>query len=221
MFNFFKKKDPTIQQDVMNELNWDPRIDSELVSVTVKNGDVTLTGSVPHFYEKYNAEQAARRVGGVKAVYDELEIDMLDAYERSDDDILSAARNALKWNYEVPNEVTVTVNDGWITLNGTVVWEYERKAAFNAVCSLMGVSGVSNEITLSSSVQLGDVKSRIEDALKRSAETESKNISVAVNGSKVTLSGNVESYAEIDDAAQAAWSAPGVMNVENNLQLAA
>jgi osmotically-inducible protein OsmY len=221
MFNFFKKKDPKIQQDVTNELNWDPRVDSELVSVTVVNGDVTLSGSVPHFYEKYNAEQAVRRVGGVKDVCDELEIKMHDSGERSDDDIAQAARNALKWNYEVPGEVTVLVEDGWVTLKGTVVWEYERKAAFNAVCSLMGVCGVSNEITLSSSIQLGDIKAHIEEALKRSAETESKNIKVAINGSKVTLTGNVESYSEIIDATQAAWSAPGVLSVENNLQFAA
>jgi osmotically-inducible protein OsmY len=221
MFNFFKKKDPQIQSDVVNELNWDPSVDSSKVSVTVKDGNVTLKGSVPHFYEKYNAEQSARRVGGVKAVYDELEIDMLDTYERSDEDIAQAARNSLHWNYQVPSEVTLTVDDGWITLRGTVVWEYERKAAFNAVCSLMGVCGVTNEITLSSSVQPSDVKNRIEEALKRSAETESNNINVSVSGSRVTLSGNVNSYSEIEDATQAAWNAPGVMNVENKLELAA
>ena len=214
MFNFFNKKDPKIQDDVIRQLDWDPSIESGLVIVSVKDGNVTLKGSVPHFYEKYNAENAVHRVGGVKAVYDELEIKMLDSFERNDEDIARAARNALRWNYQVPNEVTITVDDGWITLNGTVVWEYERKAANDAVRSLMGVCGVINEITLSSSIVPSDVKTCIEDALKRSAKTESNKIRVSVDGNQVTLSGDVHSYAEIEDATRAAWGAPGVRNVE-------
>jgi osmotically-inducible protein OsmY len=220
MFNFFKKNDAKIQQDVIDQLVWEPRLDSSHISVTAKDGVINLSGSVPHYYEKYSAEEAALRVGGVRSVKDDLKVDLLESYTRSDSEITEAANNALNWNYQVPEGVTATVNNGWITLNGTADWDYQRRAAREAVISLMGVYGVSNDITLNPSVQSLGVKIAIENALTRSAQTEADEIDVSVNGSTVTLSGNVHSYAEMENARLAAWSAPGVMTVENNLRLA-
>jgi osmotically-inducible protein OsmY len=221
MFNFFKKTDQQIQQDVLAELAWNPSITANKITVTAKDGVVTLHGSVPHYFEKNSAEEAAQRVGGVRAVADELDVDLLGSYARSDSDIAKAAIDALDWNYSVPDGVRVNVEKGWVTLKGDAEWDYERTAATNAVKPLMGVCGVSNDMVLTTKIQPSDVKKRIEEALKRSAESEGREISVAVSGDKVTLSGNVHSLSEIEDARYAAWGAPGVMKVENNLKLVA
>ncbi len=219
MFNFFQKSDSKIQQDVINELKWDPSVTSTQISVTTQDGIVTLRGSVPHYFEKSTAEKAAQRVGGVKAIADEIEVDMMGSYERSDTDIAEAAVNALEWSYSAPKNLKVTVEKGWITLSGETEWEYERNAARNAVKSLMGVCGVSNNITLKSRIQPVDVKLHIEEALKRSAEAEGRKISVEVKDNRVILTGNVHSFAEMTDAGLAAWNAPGVVYVENNLRI--
>ena len=222
MFNFFKKTDKQIQQDVMNELQWDPRVTAAQIKVTATDGIVTLRGSVPHHFEKNNAEKAAERVGGVRAVADEIEVNLLGSYERvMMKDIARTTLTALEWHYAVPEGVKVTVDKGWVTLRGEAEWDYERNAARDAVSSLMGVRGVSNEMTIRSRVQPSDVKERIEEALRRSAESEGRKISVAVEGNRVTLSGHVHSISEIEDARLAAWSAPGVLTVENKLKLAA
>ena len=222
MFNFFKKTDSQIQRDVITELNWDPRINSDQITVAVKDGIATLSGSLPHYFEKSSAEKAAQRVGGVRAVADEMTVSVLGSYERSDADIAEAALSALKWNYQVPDGIKVTVDRAWITLRGETPWDFQRSAAENAVTLLMGVRGVTNEITIKNSgIETSEVKTRIEDALKRSAESEGRKIDVAVDGSEVTLSGNVHSFAEMEDAKLAAWGAKGVMTVENNLVLAA
>jgi osmotically-inducible protein OsmY len=221
MFNFFKKTDAKIQEDVTSELRWTPSVTADQITVTAKDGVVTLSGSVPHYFEKNSAEEAAQRVGGVSAVADELEVNLMGSYERSDSDMATAALNALDWNYAVPEGIKVTVDRAWVTLKGEVEWDYERNAAKDAIAPLMGVRGVTNEITLKKRVQSSDVKTRIEDALKRSAESEGREIKVAVDGSKVTLSGNVHSYSEIEDARLAAWGTPGVMTVESNLKFAA
>ncbi len=221
MFDFFKKTDEQIRLDVMSEMQWNPSLTSDQVGVTVDNGIVTLRGTVPHYFEKNNAEESAQKVGGVRAVANELGVKMLELDERSDQDIAEAAVNALRWNYQVPEGIKISVTKGWITLKGEAEWDFERNAARNVVSSLMGVCGVSNEITIKSKVQPSDIKTRIEEALKRSAESEGRNIHVAVNGSRVTLTGNVHSFSEIEDARLAAWFAPGVTSVEDNLKLAA
>lgn len=219
MFNFFQKKDTQIQQDVVNELKWDPSITSSQISVTANDGVVTLRGHVPHYFEKSSAEEAAQRVGGVRAVADEIEVKMMGSYERSDEEIAEAALNALTWNYTVPEGVKVVVRQGWITLTGEAEWDFERSAAKNSVSQMMGVRGVTNEMSIKSKARPADIKQRIEEALKRSAEAEGRKINVEVNGDRVTLSGKVESMSEIDEARLAAWKAPGVMTVENNLIL--
>ena len=221
MFNFFEKADARLQQDVMNELNWDPSVSSSEISVMAKDGVVTLRGNVPHYIQKATAEKAAQRVGGVRAIADELEVSILTASGRSDGDIAIAALNALEWNYQVPAKINVIVEKGWLTLRGEVEWDYQRTAARDAVASLVGVNGVTNEISIKSKVQQIDVKTRIEEALKRSAESEGRNITVSVQGNRVTLSGDVHSLTEIEDARVAAWSAPGVTSVQNDLKVAA
>lgn len=217
MFSFFEKKDPQIQEDVRNELKWDPSLTSTDISVTSSDGIVTLRGSVPHYIEKLMAEHAAQRVGGVRAVADELEVKGI--YERPDVEIARNAMSALEWNYSVPKTVKVAVDKGWINLSGTVEWDYQRNAAHNAVKEIFGVCGVTDNIAIETKAQPDDIKYRIEEALKRSAESESRQISVSVAGDKVTLAGIVHSYSEREDARMAAWCAPGVKTVENNIRI--
>lgn len=219
MFNFFNKTDSQIQKDVTTELLWDPRVKADHINVAAQNGIVTLSGSVPHYFEKSSAEEAAQRVGGVRAVADEIEVKLLGSFERTDQEIAEAALNALKWNYSTPEGVKVTVEKGWITLTGQADWEYERTAARDCVRRLMGTVGVTNQISLKSNTQSTDVKTRIEEALKRSAKNEAGKISVSVSGDQVTLTGNVHSISESEDARFAAFSAPGVMSVINDLRV--
>jgi osmotically-inducible protein OsmY len=221
MFNFHKKADAQLKQDVESELRWDPSVTFDQIRVTADDGVVTLRGSVPHNSEKTSAERAAQRVGGVRAVADELEVNLFPGFERTDEEIAHSALAALGWNYSVPESVKVTVEKGFVTLRGEAEWEYERNAARVAVASLMGVRGVRNEITIKSRVQASDVKTKIEEALKRSAETEGGNINVTVSGSRVSLSGRVQSFSELEDARTAAWSAPGVTMVDDDLEIAA
>ena len=154
-------------------------------------------------------------------VADELDVNISSDFARSDGDIGAAAVTALKWNYVVPDSVQVSVEKGWITLRGEVEWDYQRTAAKNAVYLLLGVKGVSNDISIKSNTKAVDIKARIQEALKRTAEDEGRNITVKVMGSTVTLTGDVHSLTEIDDARVAAYNAPGVYWVENNLKLAA
>ncbi len=221
MFNEFMKTDSDVQQDVMDELKCDPRVTDAYIVATARDGVVTLRGRVPHHFEKYTAEQAAQRVGGVRAVVDEIEVQLLGAYERSDEDIARTALMALEWNYQVPEGVKLTVDQGWVTLSGSAEWEYQRTAAKNVISPLMGVCGVTNDITIRPRVQPADVKTRIEDALKRSAEKEGRRIQVSVEGDEVTLTGSVHSISEIEDAKLAAWNSPGVTSVKYNFNLAA
>ncbi len=219
MFNLFEKSDSQIQDDVKKEFQWDPSVSDSKIAVTVNDGIVTLRGTVPHYFEKSNAEQVAQRVGGVRAVADEIEVDISSTHKKTDEEIANAALAAMDWNYQVPAGIKVSVDRGWVTLRGETTWAFQRTAAANVVKPLMGVRGVTNEVTIKTQVQTADVKTRIEAALKRSAEREGRKINVAVSGNSVTLSGNVHSNYEIGDAGLAAWNAPGVLKVENHLKL--
>jgi osmotically-inducible protein OsmY len=215
------KSDLQLKTDVLNELKWDPSVSDTHIGVTVHQGIVTLRGYVPHYYEKSSAEKAAQRVSGVRAIADELDVKFANAHQKKDEDLAKAALMALEWSYSVPAGVTLTVDNGWITLTGTTDWDFQRNAAKFAVFGLKGVRGVTNEIQISTKVQTSDIKTRIEEALKRSAEKDGRNIDVTVEGDLVTLSGKVQSLSEIEVARYAAWSAPGVMSVNNNLKLSA
>ena len=219
MFNLFSKTDMQIQQDVIKQINWDRSITSFQVVVDVCDGIVTLKGRVPHFFEKSKAADVAQRVRGVKAVSDEIDVVGLGMADRSDEQILDSAFNALDWSYSVPKGILVTVDRGWITLSGEVDWDYQRVAAKNAVGHLMGVRGVTNRVAIKSRSLPAEIKILIENAIEQTCLDEGRKIAVAVEGYKATLTGYVYSIAELNAACQAAWMAPGILTVENNLQI--
>jgi osmotically-inducible protein OsmY len=205
-----------LQRDVFDELRWDPAVHSTNIGVTVKDGVVTLAGVVDSYPEKWAAERAAKRVSGVMALAEELEVKLSGSGKQTDADIAEAAENALKWDVLVPQDrIKVTVEKGFLTLEGEVDWEFQRSAAKRAVQYLTGVKGVANEITIKPSVAPTDIKAKIEAALKRNAILDAQQIKVQADGGKVTLSGSVSSWAERDEAEAAAWAAPGVTEVKD------
>lgn len=212
------KTDSNLQVDVTDELAWDPAISHTDIGVIVRDGVVTLTGTLPSLAEKHAVEEAVRRVGGVKGLAVEIEVKLLPEHERSDADIALAARRALEWSSQVPaNAVLATVEKGYVTLTGQVGWGYQRKAAERAVRDLIGVRGVANQVHVKPLVTSGQVEQRIHGALARHAEHDAKHVNVRVDGSKVTLSGRVHSLAERDAVCGAAWSSPGVALVVDDL----
>ena len=212
------KDDALIQNNVISELKWEPSVNAAAIGVSVKDGIVTLNGYVDSFTEKLTAERVARRVMGVKGIAQELKVKLPQSFERSDADIAEAAVNALEWNTLVPDDrIKVEVQDGMVVLSGQVDWEYQRAAAHDAVCCLMGVKGVTDEIGINPPVSPKDVKSKIQSALQRHSTLDAKHIVVESVGSRVILNGTVHSWTEKQEAASAAWSEPGVSDVENNL----
>jgi osmotically-inducible protein OsmY len=217
------KNNTQLQQDVLQELEYEPSVNSSAIGVTAKDGIVGLTGNVKSYAEKNAAVHAAERVAGVKAVTDEMKVDLPAFHVRNDEDIARAAVNALQWDVWVPTDVIkMKVNSGRITLEGEVNFKYQQTAAENAVRNLTGVKGVSNLINIKKpAVVPSEVKVQIDNALRRAAEVDSGNIKVNVVSDKVILRGKVSSWAERKEAERAAWSAPGVRTVEDDLVIAA
>lgn len=215
------KTDAELKRDVVEELAWDPAVNASAVGVAVKDGVVTLTGHLDTYAEKAAVERVLKRVGGVKAIALELDVRLAPGHLRSDTDIARAAEQALGWNSMVPvDKVRVIVDKGWVTLQGQFEWDYQRQSAEKAVRALTGVVGLSNEITLTPRAAPADVTRRIREALTRQAQREAKHLDVQVNGGTVVLQGQVRSWHERQAAQGAAWSAPGVAQVINELTIA-
>jgi osmotically-inducible protein OsmY len=212
--------DKELKQHVQNALDWEPSLDASDIGISVDESVVTLRGNVASYAEKIAAERVALRVYGVKAVANDLAVHLVSGFERTDTEIAQAAVAALKWNTVVPDDrVTVTVANGWLTLHGTLDWQYQKDAAARAVRDLMGVKGVTNNVTVQPRVKTIDVRDKIEAAFKRSAEIDARRINVTAADGKVILSGNVHSWAERQEAERAAWAAPGVKQVEDRLTI--
>ena len=215
------KSDMQLQKDVAEELRWDPRVVDDDIAIGVHDGVVTLTGSVPNFAQRWAALKAVERVSGVRAVASELTVEMKATHSRSDTDLAQQVANTLEWDIEVPSDsIKARVENGWVTLEGSVDWQFQRNAAERAVRYLTGVKAVSNLVQLKSQVTPGDVAQRITAALKRTADTDANRIQVAAAGGKVTLTGTVRSWSERLDAEQAAWGAAGVTAVDDRLAVA-
>ena len=215
--------DVNLQRDVLDELDWDPCVDVSQVGVIAKEGVVTLTGHVTEYAAKHAAEVAAKRVHGVRAVANEIDVRPRDANVVDDEEIAQAALHALKWDSRVPDDhLQVSVEDGWVTVEGAVQRQHQLQAVEWILHHLAGIRGLTNAVTVvaaQAATGANQLQDQIEAALRRSATVNSKRIAVTSEGAHVTLTGDVHSHAELDEAARIAWSARGVVSVRNCLTI--
>ncbi len=214
------KTDSDLKSDVLAELAWDPIVPEAKVGVSVSDGVVTLTGHLDTYAEKIAAQRAAQRVSGVKAIAVELDVKVTGPHKRTDTEIAAAAEHAIEWNTMVPaDRVQITVQHGWVTLNGELDWDYQRRSVERMVRPLMGVTGVTDNIQLKQQPSPADLTATIQGALTRQALREAKRIDISIQNGAVTLRGPVHSWAERSAVEGAVWSAPGVTSVLNRLSV--
>ena len=214
------KSDIQIQKDVMDELKWEPFLHASEIGVAVKNGVVTLSGQVDSYAKKLSAERAAKRVGGVKAVAEDIQVGISPNFRKTDAEIAEAVVNTLKWHTAVQEEkVKIKVEDGTVKLEGEVEWDYQRTNAKTAIENLAGVRSVINLITVKPKIKASDIHQKIQAAFLRNATIDADKINVEVVGTRVILRGRVRSFAEKEDAERTVWAAPGVLSLESNLEV--
>ena len=212
------RSDSEIERDVREELKWDPDLNADDIAVSVKNGVVTLAGFVPSYSDRLEAEAAAKRVAGVLAVANDLEVRLPAIDQRPDPDIARDAVAALKAELPISyDRIKVIVKDGWITLEGAAEWQYQKTTAENAVRKVKGVKGVTNVIRVKPKIEPSELQRKIMEAFKRNAELDANRITVEANGSEVILKGTVRSWIEREEAERVAWSAPGITKVEDRI----
>ncbi|MES2538844.1 MAG: BON domain-containing protein [Pseudomonadota bacterium] len=210
--------DAEIKRNMEEELRWDPDLDATDIAVTVKDGAVTLAGFAPSYGQKFQAEKDAKRVAGVVAVANDIEVRIPAVDQRPDPEIARDAVHAIKIQLPISWEnIKVVVHDGWITLEGEAEWNYQRERAEDAVRNLNGVKGVINAIHVKPKVTPDEIKRKIEEAFKRSAEVDADRITVETNEGEVVLKGTVHSWFEREEAERAAWAAPGVRKVDDRI----
>ena len=214
--------DKQLRQNIIDELEFEPSVDAQDIGVAVSNGVVTLSGHVSSYAQKIAVQQAVQRVKGVQAIAQEIEVRYPGEKKTADDEIAKRALNILKWDAVIPEDaVKVTVQKGWVLLTGEVDWQFQKKAAEDAIRKLSGVTGVSNSITIKPRVSASDIKKKIENALARNAHVEARAIRVNVSdGNKVRLEGSVDSWDDRYVVENAAWSVPGVQSVDDRLAIA-
>lgn len=215
------KTNAELQKDVQDAIKWEPLLNAAEIGVIAKDGVVTLTGLVDNYTKKLEAEEAAKKVPGVKAIVEKIEVRFKGVGKKTDTEITNDAMNALKWDWEVPSDkVKLKVEGGWVTLDGELEWNYQREAAKKAIAKLEGVKGVSNNIKIKSEVRDAIEQNEIEHALSRNWAVDNEDIHVHVKGHSVKLDGIVHSYYQKEEAGRIAWNAPGVWSVENELEIA-
>jgi osmotically-inducible protein OsmY len=214
------KTNEALQKDVQDAIKWEPLLHAAEIGVIVNDGIVTLTGTVDNYTKKREAEHAVKSVQGVKAVVEKIEVIFPNIGPKTDNDIASEIVSAYKWNWKIPNDkIQVKVENGWVNLDGEVDWNYQKDAAKNLICDLIGTKGIINNIKIKADVQDEIERKSIERALDRNWSINSSKIAVKVSGSKITLSGSVKTPYQKDEASRIAWNAPGVSNVVNDLVL--
>ena len=212
------KNNEELQTDVQNAIKWEPLLNAAEIGVTAKDGIVSLTGIVDNYAKKIQAENAAKKVIGVKGLVEKIEVKFTDAWEKSNEEIAKEVLDALKASYTIPKDkITVKVEHGWVTLEGELPWNYQKEAARNVVNYLTGVKGITNNISIKSDIHDAIEQKDIENAIARNWSFDDIDINVSVSGTTVTLSGTVSSWYQKDEAGHIAWNTPGIWFVKNDL----